>query len=69
MGYVRYSDEEFLRKRRNELLLDSDYTQLPDSPFTEQEKQEWIIYRQALRDLPSNTLDFSNIVWPTKPAS
>ena len=66
MVYVRYSDEEFLRKRRNELLSDSDYTQLPDSPLSDAKKQEWATYRQALRDLPT-TADPSNITWPTEP--
>lgn len=67
MAYKTYTDEEFLRERRNELLLNSDYTQLPDSPLTSAKKQEWATYRQALRDLPT-TADPSNITWPTKPS-
>jgi len=66
MAYKTYTDEEFLRKRRNELLLNSDYTQLPDSPLGDAKKQEWATYRQALRDLPT-TADPSNITWPTEP--
>lgn len=27
----------------------------------------WMDYRQALRDLPANTVDPANPVWPTKP--
>jgi len=44
-----------LRKIRNALLRDSDWTQVNDSPLTDQEKQDWAIYRQALRDLPANS--------------
>jgi len=66
MAYKTYTDEEFLRKRRNELLLSCDYTQLPDSPLTDEKKQEWATYRQALRDLPT-TENPSNITWPNCP--
>jgi hypothetical protein len=30
--------------------------------------QVWIDYRQALRDLPSTTVDPNNPVWPVEPA-
>lgn len=62
-----------IRTRRNRLLFESDWTQTVDSVVTN--KEEWKIYRQALRDLPSNsnpTLDVSgnitNVIWPTKPS-
>lgn len=53
-------------QQRNALLVASDYTQLPDSPLTDTKKQEWAIYRQQLRDLPT-TVDLTNITWPSKP--
>lgn len=53
-----------LRKKRNQLLLDSDWTQLADSQV---DKQAWAAYRQELRDLPQNTTDPSNPTWPIKP--
>lgn len=59
------------RKRHNLLYL-SDWTVLPDVPLTSEQKQAWIEYRQALRDLPQN-IDLSTItsqeqiVWPTIP--
>lgn len=57
-GYV--IDEEItknealnlLRLHRNNLLLDSDWTQLVDSPLTDEEKILWRLYRQNLRDFP-----------------
>ena len=55
-----------IRVIRNQYLSDCDWTQLPDSPLSEQKKSEWSIYRQELRDITSQPDPF-NIVWPTKP--
>lgn len=56
--YERNRDywEEF-RNKRNYRLLKSDWTQFPDSPLTEDQKNVWQVYRQALRDLPENVTD------------
>jgi|14BtaG_2_1085337.scaffolds.fasta_scaffold12946_2 hypothetical protein len=56
-----------LRRDRDALLLSSDFTQTPDGPLTDAKKAEWATYRQALRDLPSNTTDPANPTWPSKP--
>ena len=56
----------FIRYRRNEFLLECDWTQLQDSPLSEQKQQEWQTYRQSLRDITEQPDPF-NIVWPTKP--
>ena len=57
-----------IRKTRNELLDKTDrYTTIDYPHPTEEAKQAWLDYRQALRDLPSNTTDPSNPVWPTPP--
>jgi hypothetical protein len=47
-------------------LVDSDYTQLPDAPYTTEQKQEWASYRQALRDLSKNT-EYPFVQIPTPP--
>ena len=52
-----------LRRQRNQLLTETDYLALADSTLTD----EMTAYRQALRDLPANTVDPANPVWPTKP--
>jgi len=53
-----------LRRQRNQLLTETDYLGLPDlGGFS----TEMTAYRQALRDLPANTVDPANPVWPTKP--
>ena len=58
---------ESLRFERDDLLANSDWTQLPDSPLSDSKKVEWASYRQQLRDLPSNTSDPANPSWPEKP--
>jgi len=53
-----------LRRQRNQLLAETDYLGLPDlGGFS----AEMTAYRQALRDLPANTTDPANPVWPVKP--
>lgn len=60
---------EGLRVQRNELLVDSDNYVRSDrwATYTEEKRVEWATYRQALRDLPQNTSDPFNPVWPVKP--
>ena len=52
-----------LRFERNRLLAETDYLALSDATLTD----EMRAYRQALRDLPANTTDPANPVWPVKP--
>lgn len=47
---------------RNSLLLQSDWTQLPDVDLTTAEKDRWKVYRQALRDMTEQ--DFLNGNFP-----
>jgi len=58
---------DILRVDRNNLLRDSDWSQMSDVSMTVEKKQEWLTYRQNLRDLPSNTTDPENPVWPEAP--
>ena len=53
-----------LRGSRDRLLASTDWTQVPDAPV---DQAAWATYRQALRDLPANTEDPRNVVWPTPP--
>lgn len=50
---------------RDELLAQSDYTQLPDVNLPN--KQEWANYRQLLRDIPQTYQTPESVVWPEKP--
>lgn len=61
---------EILRNKRNELLRQSDWTQVNDSPLSDSKKQEWATYRQSLRDLPSTNQSVNNIadvIFPSMP--
>lgn len=52
-----------VRTERNKRLADCDWTQLPDAPV---DATVWAEYRQALRDITTQTDPF-NIVWPEEP--
>jgi hypothetical protein len=66
--FIQNQDEvlENVRSTRNALLIESDWTQLEDSPLSEEKKTEWKNYRQELRDL-TNLDDLTSIIWPTQP--
>lgn len=57
------------RTTRNKLLADSDWTQMNDSPLTNEEKTAWATYRQELRDI--SDLDawpnLDDADWPVAP--
>lgn len=60
-----------LRRHRDRLLADSDWTQVPDAPLTEVQVAAWREYRQALRDLPAVYTDVQSaedVVFPEPPA-
>ena len=55
---------ERLRIWRDAQLKASDWTQIADSPC---DKAAWATYRQALRDLPSQTTDQTLVKFPSEP--
>jgi hypothetical protein len=52
------------RTKRSQLLKLSDWVET--SSMSDEKKEEWRVYRQALRDLPESVTDH-NIVYPTEP--
>ena len=62
-----------VRGERQWLLTYSDWTQFNDCGLSDAKKQEWAVYRQALRDitdnLPSGIDRFSDIPWPVEPSN
>jgi hypothetical protein len=56
-----------LKDAREELLKRTDWTQLPDSPLSPELKQEWAVYRQALRDMPAQPGFPENVNFPAEP--
>jgi len=58
-----------LRVDRDILLAQSDINVIVDrwAVMSAETQTTWAAYRQALRDLPANTNDPLNPVWPTRP--
>ena len=50
-----------LRGIRNFLLKNTDWTQMPDAPLSDDKKEQYRIYRQKLRDLPAQFYDIINL--------
>ena len=55
---------EGIRRSRNQMLSETDWTQLEDSPV---DKAAWATYRQALRDVPTQEGFPWTVQWPEKP--
>ena len=56
---------ESVLAQRKTLLLQSDWTQLPDVPLAT--KEAWVVYRQALRDITEQPGFPESVVWPKTP--
>jgi len=54
---------EEVREKRNSLIAETDYLALSDNTMTSDMQS----YRQALRDIPSQSGFPTNVTWPTKP--
>ena len=67
---------DHLRMERDKLLIESDRYSLPDYPHANDTiKNQWLTYRQALRDITNQTPtvnletgEISNITWPIPPS-
>jgi hypothetical protein len=59
-----------VRIERNRKLSSCDWTQVADSPLSEEQKIEWQSYRQSLRNVINNLgaiLSISEVNWPNPP--
>jgi hypothetical protein len=56
---------EQIRAQRDGLLYESDWVGLSDS--NPSNKQAWLDYRQALRNIPQTFSTPESVVWPQKP--
>jgi hypothetical protein len=57
---------EYIRKKRDELLKETDWVGLKD--VTLNNEIAWLNYRQALRNIPQSFPTPETVVWPVKPA-
>ena len=68
-----YNDQELedqwnqIRQQRNQLLKDSDWTQISDYDLGLENKNQWALYRQELRNLPVTQSNPFNISYPDIP--
>lgn len=58
-------DAYLVRRKRNILLSNTDWTQTPDVP--EATRTAWSTYRQELRDISLQSGFPSSVTWPTTP--
>lgn len=72
-GAWTWNHEDFLnlvRSERSNRLYACDWTQLPDSPLSDEDKELWRTYRQELRDITNDLSGISSldeITWPESP--
>jgi hypothetical protein len=66
LGDIDYVVQE-IKIKRNKLLQESDWTQIPNNPLTIEKQQEWAVYRQLLRDITKQPGYPANVVWPQQP--
>lgn len=62
------SEEEILkdlRVIRQQILIEHDWTQLPDAPLTEIEVQAYRNFREELRSMFDNYTGYDSVVWPS----
>jgi len=68
MIYQLENDEndnpKIMRMIRDQLLKDSDWTQLPDATC---DREAWAAYRQALRDFPASWTEGPTAEFPDTP--
>jgi hypothetical protein len=65
-GLTLQSTLRYVRDERDQRLIKSDWTQLLNSNLSDEKKNEWETYRQALRDMP-DTVTGPEVVWPEEP--
>ena len=53
-----------IRQIRDQLLVNSDWTQIPDVPV---DQVAWAAYRQELRDITAQVKFPQDVIWPTQP--
>lgn len=67
VSYMKYQ----LLEMRAKQLKETDYIVLPDYPISDEEKQQWIAYRQELRDITNQQAwldnNFQSVVVPVSP--
>lgn len=56
-----------LREARNIKLLETDWIVTKSIETGQPISQQWLTYRQALRDITENYTSLNDVIWPNKP--
>ena len=63
LDFIAQQDWQRIREKRNQLIAETDWAVLPDSPHATQAMRD---YRQALRDITKYATPDA-VVWPDNP--
>lgn len=66
-SFTGSSEADLAWQKAKVLLQESDWSMLSDVPMLNEEKERWIAYRKALREIRMQPNFPINIVWPIKP--
>lgn len=66
-SFTGSSEADLAWQKAKVLLQESDWSMLSDVPMLNEEKESWIAYRKALREIRMQPNFPTNIVWPIKP--
>lgn len=64
-GIERYL--QLIREKRDYLLSKTDWIMRPETNISAEEKEQWKVYRQELRDVPQSFLLLNRVTWPEIP--
>ncbi|MEZ8470813.1 phage tail assembly chaperone [Vibrio splendidus] len=56
-----------IRKKRDQLICQTDFTQLVDSPLPQELIDEFKVYRATLRNIPQSYSNPEEVIWPQMP--
>ena len=65
--YINPYAESEIRSKRDQLITETDWTQLDDTSITQDTKAKYKEYRQALRDITKQAGFPHDVVFPEKP--
>lgn len=58
-----------VRNERSRKLAESDWSTKPDVPMSNERRNAWLVYRQALRDVPTQEGFPRAVAWPEPPSA
>jgi hypothetical protein len=67
MSVLSNQDGIKVKAKRDVLLQSTDWTQIPNNPLTPEVQQQFVVYRQELRDITLQSGYPFNVVWPLLP--